>query len=44
MVPWLRIRLPVQGTKIQSLVQEDSTSHEAVKLVCHSYWPEHHNC
>ena len=24
-IQWLRIRLPVQGTKIQSLVQEDST-------------------
>ena len=26
MVQWLRIRLPMQGTRVQSLAQEDSTS------------------
>ena len=28
MVQWLRIRLPVQGTQVQSPVQEDSTRYE----------------
>ena len=33
---WLRIRLPMQGTRVQALVQEDPTCHEATK-------PMHHN-
>ena len=33
LVQWLRIHLPVQGTQVQSLVQEDSTCHRATKLV-----------
>ena len=37
-VQWIRIRLPMQGTWILSLVQEDSTCHGGAKLVCHNYW------
>ena len=36
-VQWLRIHLPIQGTQIQSLVQEDSTCHRATKPVYHNY-------
>ena len=35
-VQWLRIHLPVQGTWVPSLVQEDPTRWEATKLPCHS--------
>ena len=31
-----RIRLPMQGTWVWSLVQEDSTRHGATKLICHN--------
>ena len=31
------IRLPVQGTRVQSLVQEDPTCHGATKSVHHDY-------
>ena len=34
---WLRIRLPVQGTQIRSLVREDPTYRRATKPVCHNY-------
>ena len=34
---WLRIRLPMQGTQVQALVQEDPTCHGATKPVCHNY-------
>ena len=34
---WLGIRLPRQGTQVQSLVQEDFTCHGATKLMCHNY-------
>ena len=30
---WIRIHLPMQGTWVQSLVQEDSTCHKATKPV-----------
>ena len=33
-VQWLRIRQPIQGTQMQSLVWEDSTCHRAAKPVC----------
>ena len=33
---WLRIRLPAQGTQIQSLVWEDSTCLSAAKPKCHN--------
>ena len=34
---WLRIHLPMQGTRVQSLVQEDPTCHGATKPVHHNY-------
>ena len=37
-VQWLRILLPVQGTRVQSLVWEDPTCHGATKPVRHNYW------
>ena len=36
-VQWLRIRLPMQETQVQSLVWEDHTCHGATKPVSHSY-------
>ena len=35
---WLRIRLPVQGTRVRALVREDPTCHRATKPVHHNYW------
>ena len=35
---WLRICLPIQGTQVRALVQEDPTCHGATKQVCHNYW------
>ena len=35
---WLRICLPVQGTQVRSLVQEDPTCCRATKPVSHNYW------
>ena len=34
---WIRICLPMQGTQVQSLVQEDPTCHGATKPVRHNY-------
>ncbi|XP_059757374.1 brain and acute leukemia cytoplasmic protein isoform X2 [Balaenoptera ricei] len=34
---WLRIRLPMQWTRVQSLVQEDPTCRGATKPVRHNY-------
>ncbi|KAJ8782003.1 hypothetical protein J1605_010516 [Eschrichtius robustus] len=34
---WLRIRLPMQGTRVQALVQEDPTCCRAPKPVHHNY-------
>ena len=34
---WLRIHLPMQGTRVQSLVWEDSTCHRATKPMRHNY-------
>ena len=34
---WLRIRLPMQGTRVQPLVQEDPTCRGATKPVGHNY-------
>ena len=47
-VQWLRILLPMQGARVQSLVQEDPTCCGTTKPVCHNYWacalePTHHN-
>ena len=36
-VQWIRVHLPVQGTSVQSLVQEDSTCRRATKPVYHNY-------
>ena len=35
---WLRIRLPMQGTRIRSLLREDPTCHGATKPMRHNYW------
>ena len=47
-VQWLRIHLPVQGTWVRSLVQEDPTCRGATKPMRHNYWacalePASHN-
>ncbi|KAJ8791263.1 hypothetical protein J1605_020703 [Eschrichtius robustus] len=34
---WLRIRLPMQGARVQTLVQEDPTCHGAIKPLRHNY-------
>ena len=34
---WLRILLPMQGTRVQALVQEDPTRRGAAKPVRHNY-------
>ena len=34
---WLRIRLPMQGTRVRALIQEDPTCRGATKPVCHNY-------
>ena len=45
---WLRICLPMQGTRVRALVWEDPTCHGATKPVSHNYWacapepPNHH--
>ena len=36
-VQWLRIHLPMQGTWVQALVQEDPTCRGATKPMCHNY-------
>ena len=38
MALWLRIHLPMQGTRDWSLVQEDPTCCRATKPTCHNYW------
>ena len=35
---WLRGCLPMQGTRVQSLVWEDLTCWGAAKPMCHNYW------
>ena len=45
---WLRICLPMQETRVRSLVWEDPACHRATKPVCHNYWacalePASHN-
>ena len=35
---WLRICLPMQGTRVRSLVREDTTCRRATKPMCHNYW------
>ena len=46
---WLRIRPPMQGTRVRALVREDPTCRGAAKAVHHNYWacalqPASHNC
>ena len=41
MVQWLRIRLPMPGTSVRSLVQEDPTYLRASNPVYHNYWNQH---
>ena len=36
-VQWLRIPLPMQGTRVQALVREDPTYRGATKSVRHNY-------
>ena len=36
-VQWLRICLPMQGTRVRALVREDPTCRGATKPVCHNY-------
>ena len=38
---WLRIRLPMQGTQVRALVQEDPTRRGATKPVSHNYLSLH---
>ena len=40
-VQWLRICLPMQGTRVRALVQEDPTCCGATKPVSHNYWSPH---
>ena len=35
---WLRVCLPMQGTRVRALVWEDPTCHGATGPVSHSYW------
>ena len=35
---WLRIHLPMQGTRVRALVQEDLTCRRATRPVRHNYW------
>jgi len=37
-VQWIKICLPMQGTRVRSLVQEDSTCRGATKPMYHNYW------
>ena len=48
LVQWLRIRLPMQGTRVRTLVWEDPTCRRATKPVHHNDWacalePASHN-
>ena len=35
---WLRVCLPVQGTRVRALVWEDPTCRGATRSVCHNCW------
>ena len=35
---WLRIRLPMQGTRVRALIREDPTCRGATKPMRHNYW------
>ena len=36
-VQWLRVLLPMQGTQVRALGQEDPTCHGAAKPASHNY-------
>ena len=38
MAQWLRIRLPIQGTRVLALVWKDPTCRRATKPMRHNYW------
>ena len=38
MVQWIRTHLPIQGTQIQSVVEQDFTHLEATEPVHHNYY------
>ena len=38
MAQWLRLHLPIQGTRVGSLAWEDPTFHGATKPLSHNYW------
>ena len=40
-LPWLRIRLPMQGTQVRSLVCKNFTCLGATKLMCHKLLSPH---
>ena len=49
MAQWLRICLPMQGTRVRALVREDPSCGRAAGPVHHNYWvcalePASHNC
>ena len=37
---WIRIFLPMQGTQVRSLIQEDPPCQGTSKPVCHNYWAQ----
>ena len=37
-VQWLRVCLPMQGTRVRALAWEDPTCHGATRPVSHNYW------
>ena len=37
---WIRICLPMQGTQVWSLIQEDPPCRGTAKPVCHNYWAQ----
>ena len=37
-VQWLRVCLPMQGTRVRALVWEDPTCRGAIRPVSHNYW------
>ena len=46
MAQWIRIRLPMQETRVQSLIWEDSHMPQNNYAMCHNYQacaPEHGN-
>ena len=38
MAQWLRILLPMQGTRVWALLWEDPACRGATKPMCHNYW------